>query len=232
MVAYFGYPSEIKAAENGRCMNDLYLDILDNNRKAILPSFSVFKDVYYLAGGTGLALQLGHRDSIDFDFFRTDSFSTEDLTRQLRKIFQDLSVIQEEKDTLTVMVNGSIKISFFSYPYPLIQPHVSSEFFNIASIEDIGCMKLSAVMSRSLLKDYIDLFFIIKNIPLPSLLSSSDKKFPQFNSTIALKSLAYFDDIVEEPILFTHGHEISMETVKNFLQHQVTSVMDQTLGND
>ena len=85
-------------------------------------------------------------------------------------------------------------------------------------------------MSRSLLKDYIDLFFILKDIPLSELLKSAEKKFPQFNAAIVLKSLAYFDDIIEEPILFKHGHEVSMETIKVFLRSQVKTLMDQTLG--
>lgn len=213
-------------------MNDLFLDILDEERKSILPYFADFKDTYYLAGGTGLALQIGHRDSIDFDFFRPESFSAEALRQQLEGILRDkkIAVIQEEKDTLTVLINEKIKISFFSYPYPLIKPLVSSQFFNLASIEDVGCMKLSAITSRSVLKDYVDLFFILKHISLTDLLRLTEEKFPNFNSTVSLKSLTYFDDITQEPILYKHGHEVSFETIKEFLQNQVRQAMKKTLS--
>ena len=194
-------------------MIDLYLDILDSERKEILPILSEFKGDFYLAGGTGLALQIGHRDSIDFDFFCKQSFSTEELTRQLRNIFSNhaVSVIQEEKDTLSVLIEDRIKLSFFSYPYDLVKPLLDSEFFRLASLEDIGCMKLSAITSRSLLKDYVDLYFILKAIPLKHLLDLSTIKFPKINTALILKSLTYFGDITQEPILYKHKHAVSLD---------------------
>src|SRR3989344_955285 len=103
----------------------MFYDILDKKRIEILSFFNLFKDRFYLAGGTGLALQIGHRDSIDFDFF---------------------------------------KLSFFRYPYILIKDCLDEENLRIASIEDIACMKLSAIVSRAVEKDFVDLYFIIKKI--------------------------------------------------------------------
>lgn len=88
-------------------------------------------------------------------------------------------------------------------------------------IEDIGCMKLSAITNRSLEKDYVDLFFILKRIPLAQLLELSTRKHPTIDQAIILKSLVYFDDVLREPILFKEGHEVSFEDVQTFLRQMV-----------
>ena len=96
-----------------------------------------------------------------------------------------------------------------------------SDYFNIASIIDIGCMKLSAITSRHLEKDYIDLYFILQRISISELLENFIKKYTNIDRTLILKSLVYFDDIVEEPILFKENNNVSLEKIKNFLQKTV-----------
>lgn len=203
--------------------NKLHWDILDQKRKDLLPLLKSFKKDFYLAGGTALALQLGHRDSIDFDFFASKSFSTENLFRQVELVFteRELTKTQEEKDTLTVVVDGKIKISFFAYPYRLIKSLLEEENFQMASLEDIGAMKLSAITSRSVLKDYVDLYFILHQIKLDTLLTVTKDKFPTMDVNPILKSLVYFEDIQEEPILFKNNDSIDLETVKSYLGTKV-----------
>ena len=94
----------------------MYWDILDEKRKEILPFFSGLKKYgFYLAGGTALALMIGHRDSIDFDFFTEKDFDTEKLFDDLVYIFSiyEIERTRVEKNTLSVLVDGCIKISFF-----------------------------------------------------------------------------------------------------------------------
>ena len=86
---------------------------------------------------------------------------------------------------------------------------------------DIGCMKLSAITSRCVEKDYIDLYFILQNTTLADLLENFTKKYPNFDKTMILKALVYFDDLAEEPILFKENHNVSLETIKGFLQKMV-----------
>ena len=204
---------------------ELHWDILDEKRKAVLPLLKqASAQGFYLAGGTGLALQLGHRDSIDFDFFIEGGFDTETLLSLLELIFSEHSLVvtQREINTISCLVDGSIQLSFLGYAYPLLKPLVTTEFFPIASVEDIGCMKFSAIMSRSVEKDYVDLYFILRQIPLAELLSLSTQKHPTLDSTLVLKSLVYFDDVLREPILFKEGHDVSFEAVQAFLQGAVT----------
>lgn len=207
----------------------MFYDILDEERVNILPRLSFLKDRFYLAGGTGLALQLGHRDSVDFDFFTKQSLDTFNLYKELLQVFgqDNVSKTLEEKDTLNVILNGNIKLSFFSYPYPLLEPLIQEDFLNIANIIDVGCMKLSAIVNRAQEKDYIDLYFILKQISLVTLLSKAKEKMPDLDYNLILKSLIYFDDILKENVMFKHNQEISFDTVKEFLEEEVKKVMTQ-----
>ena len=194
----------------------MYYDILDKHRKKILPLLKHFKDDFYLAGGTALALQIGHRDSIDFDFFSNNGFDTTQLFSKLKTIFIEFQVlkIQEEKNTLTILIDNKIKISFFSYAYKLLKN----------TIEDIACMKLSAIISRATNKDYFDLYFILQKILLKTLLHMCKKKFIDIDTNLILKSLVYFDDINTEPIKFENNMNIEFGIVQHFLIQEVKKI--------
>jgi hypothetical protein len=204
----------------------MFYNILDRERIDILPKLSFLKDRFYLAGGTGLALQLGHRDSVDFDFFTKESFNTFDLYKELLEIFgqENISKTLEEKNTLYVTVNKNVKLSFFSYPYLLLEPLIKEKFLDIAGIVDIGCMKLSAVVGRAMEKDYIDLYFILKQIPLATLLLKAKEKMPDLDYNLIIKSLVYFEDVSKENIIFKNNLEISFVEVRKFLEEEVKKV--------
>lgn len=204
----------------------LHWGILDDERRAILPLLHVgTAKGFYLAGGTGLALQFGHRDSIDFDFFSEADFDTHALIHTLENLFHNhtLSITQHDTNTVSCLVDEAIQLSFLRYSYPLIRPVVQSEFFPLASIEDIGCMKLSAITGRSVEKDYVDLYFILKQISLEDLLALSAIKHPTLDAGLILKSLVYFDDVQREPILFKEGHDVQFEEIQNFLKTTISA---------
>ena len=197
----------------------MHYEILDDKRRNILPLLAPLKDDFYLAGGTALALWLGHRDSVDFDFFTLKSFDTNSLFEQLRDIFQGhkLVKIQDEKDTITVIVDDEIKISFMTYRYKLLEDLRDEPFLRLAGVRDIACMKLSAIVGRASNKDYIDLFFILRKHALSEILADAERKFPQLDRNLILKSIVYFADIRQEPILFQSGREVSFSEVKKGL---------------
>ena len=209
-------------------MDKLYWEILDGERIKIVPIFSSFKDDFYLAGGTALALQIGHRYSNDFDFFTKNSFSSWELFKKLKEVFVGLKMVkvQEEKDTLTVLIDEKIKISFFGYPYDLIEPVIKTEFINLASVEDIGAMKLSAITGRSVLKDYVDLYWIIQKIGLLKLTKVCQKKYKDLDINLVLKSLVYFEDIIKEPIIYKNFGEVSFDEIKSYLRKTVNSYLN------
>jgi len=207
-------------------MDNLHWEILDEGRIKLLPSLIPFKETFYLAGGTALALLIGHRDSIDLDFFSAESFSTPQLFNKLNSIFpgRRLLKVQEEKDTLTVLAD-KIKISFFAYPYKLVNPLILSESINLAAIEDIGLMKFSAITGRAVFKDYVDLYWILRIIPLADLLILFNRKYENLDVTLVLKSLVYFDDVVEEPVNYKGINLVSFDTIKSFLRSEVESYL-------
>ena len=200
---------------------ELHWDILDKKRKDVLPLLKRFSDDgFYLAGGTGLALQLGHRDSIDFDFFKKGQFDTAKLIHQLESVFKahTLTITQQEKDTVSCVVDNSIQLSFFGYPYDLQNPILESEYFKIASVKDIACMKVAAIISRATEKDYVDLYFILSTLTLKDILESCRKKFKSLDEFVILKSLTFFEDVEPEHILFKEGHHVSLKQLQKFFE--------------
>lgn len=173
-----------------------------------------------------MALQIGHRDSVDFDFFTENHFDTFKLYTEILEVFSGDKVLKilDEKDSLSGIINGEIKLSILGYPYMLIKPAIDEKYLRIASIEDIGCMKLLAITNRSAEKDYVDLYFILKRISLKELLSQACSKMPDLDQNLILKSLVYFDDIIPENIIFKNNSNVQFSDVKAFLKEQVISL--------
>lgn len=199
----------------------MFWSILDEQRRSALPRLALCRaQGFYLAGGTALALQIGHRDSIDFDFFTEQGFDTSRLFDLLGSAFQGIPLVkvQDERNTLTVVAASTIKLSFMRYPYPLLRPVVRSEHFDLADIADIGCMKLSAITGRGTMKDYIDLYFVLQRIALNELLTLCAVKLPHLDRALILKALVYFDDLDPEPIRYIKEHELPFDEVQKFLR--------------
>lgn len=160
----------------------------------ILKTREVLKD-FYLAGGTALALHLGHRCSYDLDLFSENKFNTATIVSELKKasVFE-VDVLKD--DTVEGVFNG-VKMSLFYYPYRLIGDFSHYQGIKIASIADIGCMKIAALVNRGAKRDFIDLYFICHYVfPLTKLLSFYEKKYGVLSSSMIniKKSLVYFDD--------------------------------------
>lgn len=198
-------------------------EILDDKRKNILTNFAFTKSNFYLAGGTALALQLGHRDSVDFDFFTDGKFSPTEIYENLKLSFGEVEIkkIVEDSKTLTVIIDKTIKVSFFYYGYKLLKSVIETEFFNLASVEDIGAMKLSAIVSRAVMKDYVDLYWILKQMTLKELLAGCQQKFPELETNLVVKSLVFFDDLEKETIIFKNNHQVELEEVESELKRRV-----------
>jgi predicted nucleotidyltransferase component of viral defense system len=164
-----------------------------------------FIDRFYLAGGTGLALHLGHRFSIDLDFFSADSDAVGPDTRAiLRETFNDPTLsITHDKDATFVATWRNVGISFFRLSlYPLAQAPIVVEGVPIATIEEIGAMKLAAIIDRGTRKDMVDLYFILKQVPIEHLFEVAAVKYVRVRSFAinATRGLAYFDDAEALPM--------------------------------
>ena len=159
---------------------------------------------FYLAGGTGLALRLGHRISLDLDLFSKDRLLDHSDTTALIKTLKasgKVEIMEEKAGTCHMRVENTA-VSLFHYPYKLLKPPLKWAGLKIASVEDISAMKLSAVISRGSKKDFIDLFFICRSHKAADLFKWAERKFPGHpNFTVqAAKALLYFKDAEKEPM--------------------------------
>lgn len=176
----------------------MHLEILDQKRKKILSRLGFLKKYsFYMAGGTALALQIGHRTSLDFDFYTEKKFDVRELREQFDKKFKKVQEIYIAEDTLGLDVNG-IKISFFRYSHRLIRPCVRIDDICLASKEDIAAMKILAISQRGKKRDFIDTYFLIKTFGLKEIIEFTKKKYPMFNIYLGLQGLLYFKDADED----------------------------------
>lgn len=201
----------------------MFYNVLDKKRREILPLLKSFKKDFYLVGGTALALQIGHRDSVDFDFFSKKDINTKELFNKVKDVFRGHKIlkIQEEENTLTVIIDDNIDLSFFGYKYKLIKPLIKEEYFNLASVEDIGCMKFSAIIGRKINKDYIDLYYILQKLKLRNLLDAAKRKMPELDSNLIIKNLVYFEDVESSPIKFRNNNKVSLKEVEKYIKRAV-----------
>ncbi|KKT74574.1 MAG: hypothetical protein UW69_C0031G0002 [Microgenomates group bacterium GW2011_GWA2_44_7] len=139
----------------------------------ILKQFSWLNN-FYLAGGSALAIQLAHRLSFDLDFFTDKPFDQNKIDDDLRNI-PSYKLDRFAQDTLLGLLEKT-KISFFKVPYPLISRPLSFRSIRLAAIPDIAAMKLDAIGSRGTKRDFVDLYFIAKEIPLDKCLGHYRKK--------------------------------------------------------
>ncbi len=175
------------------------LKTLGQKRLNILKELKFLKDYrFYLTGGTALALQLGHRISLDFDFYTKEEFDPETLLQNFQKHFKNVQLIRKVKNTLILSIDN-IEVSLFSYPYPLISPLVKIPEVNLASMEDICAMKIVAIIQRGTQRDFIDIYFLIRNFGLERIFTLAQEKYKGlFNKYLALQSLTYFIDADKE----------------------------------
>lgn len=181
------------------CLHPNVLNILRSSRVAEILRLHGF----YLAGGTGLALQLGHRISDDLDFFSHQSFNPEEIVSMLGEEFP-VTVIGEARGTLHILYNEDVKISFFLYPYRLGHPLLDFKDCFLADYRDIAAMKLVAVSQRGSKKDFVDLYAVLKpgKMSILQLKELVELKFTsvRYSWLHLIKSIGYFNDAEDDPM--------------------------------
>jgi len=173
----------------------------------------------YLAGGTALALHLGHRFSEDLDFFISEAFDEKIMLADLKKLPE---FTEEGTAWRTVWGKiGDTKFSLFYYQYPLIKKPINFEGLQILEKADIAAMKIHAIEDRGTKRDFIDLFFLAKEFTLKQMLKFYDLKYGVLNEHlyIILRSLDYFTDAEIDPMP-KMIKKVSWEEVKKFFRKQ------------
>lgn len=175
---------------------------------------------FYLAGGTALAIQLGHRESIDLDWFSKEDFSLALLKRHIFDIGK-FGLTDEADGTLNGDLDN-VKISFLRYDYKLLFPKLEFNGVKLADERDIAAMKISAISSRGSKKDFIDLYFLLQKYSLKELFDFFERKFKgiKYNKLHIIKSLAYFEDAEDEPMPIMLK-QVSWEKVKGKIKKEL-----------
>src|SRR3990167_419519 len=183
----------------------------------------------YLAGGTALALQTGHRISVDLDFFTQHEFSEENLSKKLTSLSE---FVQEGVAEQTVWGQiGKTKFSIFYYKYPLLGKTMPFESIQLASLSDIAAMKIHAIEGRGTRRDFVDVYFLAKKYTLEEMLEFYQRKYAVLEDHLysILRSLDYFEDAEQENQMPNMLIEIDWEEVKEYFRKETRRLAEKKL---
>jgi len=198
----------------------MHSNILTKTQVSLLPLIRQFNSSFYLVGGTALALQLGHRRSVDFDLFTDKNFDSLDIRTTIKKQRHTINrVLIETKTEFTLFVDNT-KMTFYVYPYSVKH---QTNFENIISLPDtltIATMKAFALGRRAKWKDYVDLYFILRHHSLKEIVSKAREYYTagEFDEKLFREQLAYFKDLdYSESIEYMPGSAVDDGVVKQEL---------------
>ncbi|MCU0404127.1 MAG: nucleotidyl transferase AbiEii/AbiGii toxin family protein [Chitinophagaceae bacterium] len=181
-------------------------EIIHPNTLELLKSLMQFPALnnFVLVGGTSLAMQIGHRNSVDLDLFSPDGFDTSQLTDDLKDAFGfKLEILH--RNTLIGSIEN-VKVDIITHNYPYVESPLFLEGIRFASIMDIAAMKLNAIAHNGTrYKDFVDIYYLLGWLTMGQMADVYTAKYPNSNMFIPLRALTYFDDIdfeVDQPILF------------------------------
>jgi hypothetical protein len=199
--------------------DNLHVEILNNNQHKLLPWLHEFIDDFGLVGGTAFALQIGHRQSIDFDLFSNREFDNLRLQKIILKKKKIERVFVDHRGELTVLIEG-VKITFLYYPFKIKFSQSVANFIKMPNLLVLVALKAYALGRRAKWKDYVDLYFILKYYhSLEEVIVAAVKIFgSSFNEKIFRSQLAYFKDLdYSESVVFQPEFLVSEIKIKKFL---------------
>ncbi len=183
----------------------------------------------YLAGGTALSLQIGHRISVDIDFFTQQEFNETELSTKLASMPE---FVQDGTAQWTVWGKiGQTKFSIFYYKYPLLEKTVPFEGIQLASLSDIAAMKIHAIEERGTRRDFMDVYFLSEKYSLEDMLDFYQKKYAVLEDHLysILRSLDYFEDAEQEHQMPKMLTTVSWEEVKEYFRKEIHRLTEKKL---
>jgi hypothetical protein len=196
----------------------MYHQILTEEQRELLPYLSNFKRTFYLVGGTAIALHIGHRRSLDFDLFSHSELRKSAINGKLAEFPFKKVRLFEDIDQLHIIING-IKLTFFSFPYLIDHPVKIERYINTPSLLTLSSMKAFALGRRAKWKDYVDLYFILRDhYTIKEITDEADKNFGElYSEKLFREQLAFHKDIdYSEPVEFLVPSPSETE-IKQFL---------------
>ena len=197
----------------------MHKEVLTKKQINLLPLIKKFSESFGLVGGTAIALHIGHRESIDFDLFTLNELNSFKIKRKITDGFNIEKVFVSEDDEYTVLIGG-IKITFLRYPFKIEFKDKLDDLIKVADLLTLAAMKAYALGRRAKWKDYVDMYFILKNYhSIKEIVEKAQQIFSsEFNEKIFRAQLAYFEDIdYTEKVIYRQGFEISDKIIKDNL---------------
>lgn len=197
----------------------MHKEILTETQNKLLPLVAEFSEDFGLVGGTAIAFHLGHRRSIDFDLFTDKKFGNQSLLNKISSFGIPNEIIVNRLDELTFVIKG-VKITFFHYPYKIVYSESFGYRIKIPNLLTLAAMKAFALGQRAKWKDYVVLYFIIKDHFTISQISQKGQEIfgHTFNEKLFRSQLSYFDGInYDEKVEYLPGFEIEDEIIKQKL---------------
>lgn len=194
-------------------------NVLSKDQVQLLPLIKEFSRDFSLIGGTAIALQLGHRRSVDFDLITQGNLNGEDIRGIIRKNHKIQSILVETPHELTLIVNN-VKFTFLKYPFKIEANQKFEDVITLPDLITLAAMKALALGRRAKWKDYVDLYFIFKKHSLSEVVEKAKEIFGnEFNEKLFREQLSYFEDIdYSETIDYLPGHKTPDKIIENNLQ--------------
>lgn len=208
-------------------MSKLILESLDSKQFEVFQKLEKFKDIGVLGGGTALALQIGHRKSFDFDIFTFDTL-TQNLWPKTKRVFGQKSYrTLDTYNQLNLTTPESVYVTFFyDDEYKSLYEPIKTASIDLMDIKDIAANKAFTIGRRPKWRDYVDMFFLIKeHLTIKDIISISNKKFRNgFSEKLFLEQLTYWGDITDYDISYI-DKEISPIVIKDLLFKEASKIM-------
>ncbi|MBW6490488.1 MAG: hypothetical protein K0B15_04755 [Lentimicrobium sp.] len=201
------------------------IQIFNPNQAQLLPLVKQFKREYYLVGDTAIALHIGHRRSIDFDLFKYNPIKPKSIIQIISGFDCKYIVTRRVTEQLNVTIND-VKFTFYQYPFKINPTEKLGDILRLPDLLDLAALKAYALGRRSKWKDYVDLYFIIKNhFTINQISERTSERFGQlFSEKLFRAQLSYFDDIdYSEPVEYLI-QPVSDEEIKTFLIDKATDI--------
>jgi len=198
----------------------IHKEILTENQAKLLPVLKVFSRSFGLVGGTAIALQIGHRRSIDFDMFSLEKFSNSAIERKIKEKTAIDKIIVDKLNEFTFIAE-EVKFTFFRYIYEIRYSQKLDSVVKMPDLLTLAAMKAFALGRRAKWKDYVDLYFILRDFySINEIVKKGNDIFgSEFNDKIFKVQLSYFQDInYEETVRYLPGFETSDAKIKRELE--------------
>lgn len=198
----------------------MYKHVFNNDQEQLLSFIKSFSPLFYLVGGTAIALHLGHRRSIDFDLFTDNTFDPMVLRNNIMQSKPIEYTFSQGTGELTILIRR-VKVTFFHYPFTIKRDISFEQIIAMPDLITLGAMKTFALGRRAKWKDYVDLYFIFQKYSFRDLVKKTGEIFKgEFNEKLFRTQLGYFEDIdYSEEIEYMPGHEKKDNEIKKFLEN-------------